>query len=372
MRKLIYILPLLGFVCGCGKNAHDSSTGAAADGHAPAGKSVRISLVLGATGNEFAGEQRAGAMAAVRDLGPAVKLRISGPPQIDPGEEVKIFQNESSTSPDAIIVAPMPPSLFAEPARKATDQGIPVAYLMTPPGADVAEALFVGQREYDVGRRVANLTADRIVAKSRSAPPESVPGKVITANCVPGMENLDDRMFGVRTALAERLPKVLVPPDMNSQNERGNTFSLWQQAVQANPNALALIGACENDSVSLAKIKEDDHRGFEMVVFDTPEAVRNSIKQGTITAAVPPSHFTSAYMAVWTVANALLKGEKVPQGWLETPIRVIDADNVAAFSAASLPPQNLEGFYRQDIETLKAKDPHHLPPLSAARAPAVH
>jgi ribose transport system substrate-binding protein len=182
------------------------------------------------------------------------------------------------------------------------------------------------------------------------------------------MENLEDRMRGVHSALKERLPKVTVPANLNSVNERGSTFSIWQQAVQANPDALAFIGACENDSVSLAKIKEDDHRDFEMVVFDTPEAVRNSIARGTIAAAVPPSHFASTYLAVWMVGTALLKGTPVPQGWLATPIRTIDAANVAAFSSASLPPQNLEKFYQSDVDTLKASDFQHLPPLSAARA----
>jgi ribose transport system substrate-binding protein len=357
----------------CSKPAPDIATaGGAAKASAPAHKVVNISLILGATGNEFAGEQRAGALAAAADLGSDVQLRIAGPAQIDPGKEVEIFQNEAATLPDAIIVAPMPPSLFAEPARKATAQGIPVSYLMTPPGNDVVDGLFVGQREYDVGRQVANIVADHIIANFPNTSPERITGRILTANCVQGMENLDDRMLGVRTALAERLPKVIVPADMNSANERGTTFSLWQQAVQANPSALAFIGACENDSISLAKIKEDDHRDFQMAVFDTPEAVRNSIKEGVISAAVPPSHYTSAYMAVWLVGDALLHGRAVPQGWLATPIRVIDRGNVAAFGAASLPPKNLGAFYHDDIEMLKSKALRELPPLAASRAPHTH
>ena len=337
--------------------------------YAAAKTSVRISLVLGATGTEFAGEQRAGAMAAVRDLKGAVQLKVSGPAQIDPGQEVKIFQSEAATLPDAIIVAPIPPSLFTEPALRAQDQRIPIAYLMSPPSAGVKNVLFVGQREYDMGRRVANLIADRVIAKSGNKAPATITGDMVPGSCVPGMENLDDRMMGVHAALKERLPKVNVLADMNTGNERGSSFALWQQAVQAHPNALAFIGACENDFTNLAKIKEDDKRAFEMVVFDTPEAVRNSLKKGTIAEAVPPSHFTSAYMAVWVVGNALLKDQIMPTGWMETPITVIDAKNVAAFDKASLPPASLETFYKKDIDALKAKDPTKLPPTGAARAP---
>ena len=85
---------------------------------------------------------------------------------------------------------------------------------------------------------------------------------------------------------------------------------------------------------------------------------------------MPPSHFTSAYMATWLVGNALLKDQKVPTGFLETPITVVDAKTVAAFDAASLPPAGLEPFYRRDIEALKRRDVTRLPPLTAARAPA--
>lgn len=340
-----------------------------APGHSEAKSRVRISLVLGATGQEFSAEQRAGAMAAVRDLKGAVQLKVSGPAQIDPGAEVKVFQSEVTTLPDAIIVAPIPPSLFTEPALRAQQQGIQLAYLMSPPGRDIRDVLFVGQREYDMGRRAANLIADRVIAKSAGKQATAITGVIVPGSCVPGMENLDDRMAGVHAGLKERLPRVTVLPDLNSANERGTTFAIWQQAVQAHPDALAFVGACENDFVNLAKIKEDDRRNFELVVFDTPEAVRNSIKTGTIAAAVPPSHFASAYMAVWIVGNALLHDKKVPSGWLETPITVIDSKNIAAFNKASLPPANLESFYKKDVDALKAKDTSKLPPLSAARAP---
>ena len=329
----------------------------------------RISLVLGATGTEFAGEQRAGAMAALRDLRNAVDLKISGPAQINPGQEVRIFQTEMATLPDAIILAPIPPSMFTEPALQAQGQRIPLVYLMSPPHNDVKNVLFVGQREYDMGRTVANIIADRVIAKSPGRTPAQITGVMVPGICVPGMENLEDRMLGVRDQLKARLPNVTLLANMNTGNERGNSFSVWQQAVQSRPNALAFIGACENDFSNLAKIKEDDRRNFEIAVFDTPEAVRNSIKRGTIAAAVPPSHFASAYMAVWITANALLKGQRVPTGWLQTPITIIDAKNVDVFNRASLPPANLETFYKKDVDALKAKDVTRLPATAAARAP---
>ena len=351
-----------------------AALGCMASAAAEAKDRVRISLVLGATGTEFSGEQRAGANAAIRDLnranpGKNVALKVTGPAQIDPGQEVQMFQSEAATLPDAIIVAPIPPSLFTEPALQVQRQGIPLVYLMSPPSRGVDNVLFVGQREYDVGRRVANLIADRIVAKSGGKAGADITGVIVPGTCVPGMENLDDRMLGVHAAFKERLPKVEVLADMNTGNERGNGYAVWQQAVQARPNALAFLGACENDSTNIAKIKEDDKRSYEVIAFDTPEPVRNSLKVGSIAAAVPPSHFASAYMAVWISGSALLSDRKVPTGWLQTYITVIDDKNKAVFDRASLPPANLEAFYRLHVEALKKVDTSKLPPLSAARAP---
>lgn len=323
----------------------------------------RISVVLPATGTEFAAELRAGAEAAARDYEGQIQLKIVGPAQIDPAEEIKAFQNEAATVPDAIIVGPVPSSLFAEPALQAQMAGTKVAWIVSPPPPEVTDAIFIGQREYDLGKRIGDLIADNIIAKKG----KDVAGTIVLGICVPGMENLEDRLLGARTALAAKLPNVKIPATIADGNERAANFAVWQQAVAANPNGLAFVSMCEPGMVNLAKIKEDDKRDFELAVFDTPEQVRSSIKKGTISAAAPPSHFLSAYMSVSTVAKALLAKQDLPNGWLEMPITVIDSSNIDAFDAAQASPATMEAYFKSEVDRLKALPTTNLPPVKAAR-----
>ena len=331
----------------------------------PAGaspRSVRISVVLPATGTQFGDRLRFGAEAAAATFGGAVKLSIVGPAQIDPSQEVQIFQNEILTSPDAIIVGPIPASLFVEPALLAEQQGIHVAWMVVPPANDVKQGLFVGNNEYEMGQSVGNLIADRII-KARGS---EVAGTVVPGICIPGLTNLEDRLAGASDAIRKRLPMVKVAPEINTGNERGENYAAWDQAIQSNPRALAFYDACEPGMINLTKLKEDDKRDFQLVVWDTPDEVLAGLKQGVIAAASPPSHFITGYLSVYLVATALLADKPIPNGWFRTPNRVVDASNIDSVITAESSSQAMLRYFQKDIERLVAEAPSELPPLSAS------
>lgn len=337
--------------------------GLAVQPHPAAAKStVRISLVLPATGTQFGDRLRYGAEAAAATFNGAVQLKVTGPAQIDPSQEVQIFQNEVLGSPDAIIVGPIPASLFVEPALLAEEQGVKVAWMVVPPAAEVKTGLFVGNNEYEMGQAVGNIIADRIVAKNG---PDAA-GTVVPGICIPGLTNLEDRLAGARSALAKRLPKVVVAAEIKTGNERGENYAAWDQAIQSNPKGLAFYDACEPGMINLTKIKEDDKRDFTLVVWDTPEEVLAGLKRGTIAAAAPPSHFVSGYMAVYTVAKALLADKPIPNGWLRTPNRIVDAGTIDDVLKAEASAQSMLSFFKGDIDGLIANASAPLPPLAAS------
>jgi len=336
--------------------------GAATPTFAAAKKTVHISLVLPATGTQFGDRLRFGAEAAAATFGGAVKLNVTGPAQIDPSQEVQIFQNEVLSNPDAIIVGPIPASLFVEPAMLAEQQGVKVAWIVVPPTSEVKHGLFVGNNEYEMGKTVGNLIADGIIAKNGANPS----GTVVPGICIPGLTNLEDRLVGARESITKRLPSVKVGNEIDTGNERAQNYAAWDQGIQANPAGLAFYDACEPGMISLAKIKQDDNRKFTLVVWDTPDEVLDGIQQGVISAAVPPSHFTSGYMAVYLVAKALLDGKPVPEGWLRTPTHVVDAKTIDPFVKAESSPAAMLAFYKPDIDNLIANLPAQLPPLASS------
>ena len=329
---------------------------------AEAKKTVRISLVLPATGTQFGDRLRFGAEAAAATFGSAVQLKVTGPAQIDPSQEVSIFQNEVLSGPDAIIVGPIPASLFVEPALQAEDQGIKVAWVVVPPAGDIKDGLFVGNNEYEMGKTVGDLIADRVTsAKGRDAT-----GTVVPGICIPGLTNLEDRLAGVKESLGVRLPGVKVANEVDTGNERGQNYAAWGQAIQADQQGLAFYDACEPGMINLTKIKEDDKLGFPLVVWDTPDEVLTGVKHGVVSDAVPPSHFISGYMAVYVVAKALLDGTPVPNGWLRTPTQVVDQGNIDAVMKAESSSAGMLSYFKPEIDKLVADMPAKLPPLAAS------
>lgn len=326
-------------------------------------KTVRISLVLPATGTQFGDRLRYGAEAAAALFDGRVKLQVTGPAQIDPNEQVRSFQNEVLSGPDAIIVGAIPAPLFAEPARLAESQDVKVGWFVVPPTSDVDRALFVGNDDYEMGRTVGNLLADRIRARKGDNPS----GVVVPGICVPGLTNLEARLAGVREVLNKRLPKVTVATTIKTGNDRSETYAAWDQAIQSNPEALAFYDSCEPGVISLTKLKEDDNLDFDLVVWDMPGEVLDGVDAGTISAVVSPSHFIAGYLSVYVIAKALLEDRPVPEGWLRTPELVIDQSNVKDFMTAESSASAMLSFFQKDIDKILSDIPEELPSIENLR-----
>lgn len=328
--------------------------------------SLNVSVVLPATGTEYGLELRSGVEAAAAEFDGKLNLRFVGPAQIDPGEQVKIFNAEIATRPDVILLGPVPPSLFIEGAKTAESAGIPVVWYLDPPPPDITGALFVGPREYDIGETAGKLVAEHLIEKSGGA---DIGGVIPVGNCVPGLDNLEDRILGFIAGVHSKLPDVEIPKAFDSGNDRAKNFANWQQSVQANPNGPAFMAICEPGMINLAKIKEDSGLDFELTVFDAPEQVRVAIANGTISSAVPPPHFVSTYLATWITASRMLADEELPEGWLPTVAHVFDASNVDALNNAMASPASWAEYYMDDIEALKARieSGDQLPAISGSR-----
>jgi ABC-type sugar transport system substrate-binding protein len=210
-----------------------------------------------------------------------------------------------------------------------------------------------------MGKTVGNLIADNIIARKGA----DVAGTVVPGICIPGLTNLEDRLAGAKESLNKRLPQVKVAAEIDTGNERGQNYAAWDQAVQSNPEGLAFYDACEPGMINLTKIKEDDKRDFTLVVWDTPDEVLAGIKHGVVSAAVPPSHFTTGYLSLYVVAKALLSGQPIPNGWLRTPERVIDSSNIDAFMKAESSAAGMLAYFKPDISKLISDMPSTLPPL---------
>ena len=322
-----------------------------------------VTLIVPVTAGEFAERVALGARAAAEARGDALAVEVKGPASFDAAMQVQMFQNELLRGPDAILLLPIPPSMFVEPGLMAEDQGVPVVVVTVPPTEDGPGKLFVGDNSLDMGRLLAEELADLLIEKHGP----DVSGSIVVGNCLPGLINLDDRITGATEVLAERLPNVSISDPIVSDVEPGGAFAAWSAAVQGNADALAMMDACEAGNIALKRLKESDGYDFEIVAWDLTEQIMDGVEQGLIHAVVPQPSFLHGYVGAEIVARALEDGTPMPEGWVETPLQVVTRENIAAFKAAEANPDAMLEFYGPGIERILAADDYGIQPMSGVR-----
>jgi ribose transport system substrate-binding protein len=149
---------------------------------------LKITLVLFLTSGEFSTELKAGANAAIKDLGFPVDVRFAGPANFNPPEMAEIFQNEALTKPDGMIVGNVASALFIEPVLEAQKNGIMVSWFNSAPAAEFHDGFFVSADPSAMGRAGAAVLA-RARSFSASACPASVCWKTASAAPAPALPN---------------------------------------------------------------------------------------------------------------------------------------------------------------------------------------
>jgi len=315
-------------------------------------KPVKISFVQALTAGEWNTEITAGAQAAVKDLGFPVDIRVVGPSSFDPSKQAAIFQNETRTSPDAIIVTNVAAPLFVEPALDAEKRGIKIVWINSAPTAEFANDLLVAADPKVMGRLAAKMIAGALEQK-QGKPASQIQGEAVMGLCVPGLMTLENRILGTRAELSHLMPKVKGLPTIETKPDRDRNFVAWNQVVRKNPSALIYLDGCEAGQQNIAKIIEDDKLTAVSVGYDTPEEIRDAVKRGIIPGATPSNFYLQAYFAVKLTAQAIHEGKPLPKGWLQITPPVIDASNVQAYiDGWKDPVTGLRSFYGPEIEAI--------------------
>lgn len=314
--------------------------------------SVAITVVGAFAANEWHSELKAGAEQAVADLDFPVELRVVGPTDFDPVQQAQIFSREALTNPDALIVSNVAAALFVQPALDAKNQGIKVVWSNSAPTAEFADDLFVSADPSDQGIVAAKVIAD-ILAKKMGKPANEIEGSFVVGLCVPGLAVLENRIAGLRAGLGQVMPKVEVSSTIETKPDRSGSFVAWNQAIQANRDALGFADACEAGQQNIAKIIEDDGMEAVTVAFDAPEEIRNTVKRGFVQAALPSNFYLQGYLSVLVTATALHEGKDLPSGWAVVPTTVFDSSNIdEVITAWENPSTGLRKYFDGDVQTV--------------------
>ncbi|MGQ7932545.1 sugar ABC transporter substrate-binding protein [Paraburkholderia sediminicola] len=328
---------------------------------AEAKKSVTISVVLAFNSMEWSTQVREGAEVAAAQFGGKVRLKVVGPAEYDPAKQVQMFQSELQTGSDGIVIVDVSQAYFVEPAKQAQGQGVGIAWMSDPPAATVKSALFIGQHQFVMAEKAGEVVAKDILARS-GKPASQISGEVITGACARGIGTLDADLAGFKHAIHTQLPNVAFPATFDSKIDRSQNYSAWSQAVQAHPDALAYMDACEYGNENIAKIISDQKRGVPVISLNDAVEILDDIKGRKILAAFPQNNFVSGFMTVYQLASHLLAGQPMPTGWFEAPVERIDASNVDAVIAAHKDKDSEYRYYKPVLDQL-IKNPPQLQPL---------
>jgi ribose transport system substrate-binding protein len=315
---------------------------------------LRITSLLPLTAGEWNTEIKAGAEAAVKDLDFPVELRFTGPSNFDPSKQAALFQNEVLTTPDAIIITNVAAPLFIEPVLEAQKKGIAIAWMNSAPAAEFYDGFFVSADPTAMGLAAAGVIADTL-EKNMGKPAAEIEGTVEVGLCVPGLSVLENRILGARKGFAKLMPKVKVNDTIATKPDREGSFAAWNQAIRKNPDALAYLDACEAGQQNIAKIIADDKLKATSVAYDSPEDIRQAVKDGIIPASTPSSFFAQSYMVVYLTAKALHEGKPLPKGWLKISPLVLNSSNIDAYIDGWKDPiTGLRQFYGAEFDRGKA------------------
>ncbi|WP_170328257.1 sugar ABC transporter substrate-binding protein [Ruegeria arenilitoris] len=161
---------------------------------------------------------------------------------------------------------------------------------------------------------------------------------------------LENRIAGFRAGMNELMPNVTLPPVVETKPDRSGNFVVWNQAIQANRDALGYADACESGQQNIAKIIEDDDMSAVTVAFDGPEEIRDAVRRGFVLAASPSNHYLQGYIAVLLASKAIHEGKELPQGWAKLPVTIVDSSNIENFIEAwKTPAPGLRAFFEEDV-----------------------
>lgn len=335
---------------GCGSGGSSGSHKAAKD--------IHVAFVAAASNLDFASEMADGARYAGQQFG--VDVQVLAPNQVDGPAQVTLFQTAIRTARDGVVVATLTPDLFTRPVSRAIGEGVPVLAADNPLPKESGVTTFVGNSNTAAGR----LLADTALAKV----PAGRKGPVVLGVPTPGVPVLEARAAGMKAEIQAKRPDLPVLGPYDSKQNPNDSYAAWNNLVRANPNAVAYLDAGDPASVSLPRIRSQNHGDYVVGAFDLDEGGLAAVKAGTETAVVDPQHWLKGYLTTrLLIDKARGTLSRIPHGWWDNGAALVTQSNVDQIIARQKSRQARASWYRGLADEQYRKLTHGaLPPISRA------
>ncbi len=285
-----------------------------------ANESYKIAIVVKNTTNPFLLKSIAGAEKAAADMGfECISLAPATQDSLE--EQVKLIEDAIQQGVQGIILHPIDSNGIMPAIRKCDEAGIPVACIGTPAANETF--MRTGVDYTSTGVTIATMVAEKLGGK----------GKLIILEGPPGAQNAQERLAGIKQALAN-YPDIEVVASQTTNFKRTEGMQVTENLLQKYPDVNAIIGC--NDESSLGAIQALKAAGLEGKVvigsFDGNQDGSAAVEAGEMYATYNVDPVGSTYLAAAYIVQFLNDGTMPPKYFVPFPSTlqepVITAENI--------------------------------------------
>jgi ABC-type sugar transport system substrate-binding protein len=155
-------------------------------------------------------------------------------------------------------------------------------------------------------------------------------GTVLVGDCIPGFAVIEDRVTGIKEALAAA-PGLNVVTPFNSGVDASKNLATWKQEYAAHPDVKLMVSSCSLDTTSIGTVNKAHGNKVLAGGYDvTPETLK-TITDGSMNLIIGQSAYLQGYLGVKIVVDSIRSGKPVANGWLDSGIEFVTKDNVATY-----------------------------------------
>ncbi|MEO5722746.1 MAG: sugar ABC transporter substrate-binding protein [Ilumatobacteraceae bacterium] len=285
--------------------------------HVKSGKKLNFVYITNDLSSPYTAAQKAGVDKAVKELG--VDAELQGPPTGAAQDQVSLIQTLIAQKKiDGLVVAAVNVDSLKPVIQSAFDAGIPFisAFTDQPSSKQLA---FIGEDNTAFGKYEGELLAKTLSGKK---------GKVIGVSVDTAAGWSKARMDGLKAGMASNPDLEFVGP-INTGIEPGQMFNAIQNAMQANPGAIAIasVDCCSVNGA--AKWANTSGNSGKVVVIGT-DALKQTItdiQSGTVAFSISQDPVGQVFTAISQLQAFVTKGTP-PKTTLMPPL-LVNKDNAA-------------------------------------------
>jgi len=291
---------------------------------AKAGKIV----VIGKSVHPYWSNVEKGVIAAGKDLG--VETVFFVPPKEDVAAQIQTMETYIAQGVTGIAIAPSDPNALEATMKKASDAGIFVTTLDTPPIDGSVSLVYIGTNNFSAGK-----TGGETMAKLLSGGGKVGIGRG-SDTALNALQRTDGFLEGIKGTQITALEPV------NDKEDAATALQLAGSVISANPDLAGAFGVyAYNGPAWATAIKEANLVGkVKLVCFDATTDIINGIKEGVIDATVAQREYDMGYKSVQIIKlmaekgkDAALKEMGSVDGVIDTGVDVITAATLKDYEA---------------------------------------